>query len=486
MSAAAAPRVAIVGGGLAGLAAAVAIVDAGCKVELFEARRQLGGRAASFDDADAETQFDYCQHVSMGCCTQLDHFCCATEVAGLFRDDDTLHFIASDGQRVDFSATPGLPAPLHLLPGLLRLDFLSFTDRIQAARLLMRLALWQPHDNVREPTVATWLADNGASAELTRRFFGTVLVSALGERLETASLSAARQVFVDGFMRSSAAWKLRVPRVPLREIFDDRVGAWLQARGVAIQRSTPIKQVVIRDRRFVGITLSDQRQLEFDACIVAVPWRRLTALIDDEVRAFWPEVNAPERLAGSPITSVHLWFDRPITPLPHAVLIDRLSQWVFNRGAVTTNESTSARNYLQVVISASHDLATRDKDDVLREIVGDLQAVFPEARSAVLLDSRLVTDPSAVFSVRPGSDPCRLRQTTPVSGLFLAGDWTATGWPATMEGAVRSGYLAAEALLNSVGRDVQLLIGDLPSSWLARMLFPFEHATKRRLPTAGI
>lgn len=476
------PRVAIVGGGLAGLAAAAALVEAGCAVALFEARRQLGGRAASFDD-DSGVQIDYCQHVGMGCCTQLDYFCRATGVAGLFREDDTLHFIAGDGQRVDFSAAPGMPAPLHLLPGLLRLDFLSFTDRVHAARLLMRMALWQPHPSEREPTIAAWLADNRASAELTRRFFGTVLVSALGERLEAASLSAARQVFLDGFMRSSAAWKLRVPRVPLREVFDDRVGAWLQERGAVIQRSTPIQQVAVHDGRLAGVAVNEQR-LEFDACVVAVPWRRLPTLFAEDVVANWPQLTAASQLKGSPISSAHFRFDRPITPLPHAVLIDRLSQWVFNRGAMLAHEDSTLRYYLQVVISASQELAMRDKDDVLREIVADLQAAFPEAKTAVLLECRLVTDPNAVFSPSPGCDRNRLPQVTPVSGLFLAGDWTLTGWPATMEGAVRSGYLAAEALLRSVGREFRLLVGDLPSSWLARMLFPMDHALRRRLPAA--
>lgn len=475
MSDAAQQRVAIIGGGLAGMAAAAALVHQGCRVELFEARRQLGGRAASFDDPATGDHIDYCQHVSMGCCTQLEQFCRTTGVAELFREDDTLHFLTAGGTRVDLRATIGLPAPLHLLPGLLRLEFLTFADRIQAGRLLLRLALWEQDDGNEEPTIASWLKSEGASPELTRRFFDTVLVSALGERLEAASVSAARQVFVDGFMRSAAAWKLRVPRVPLAEIFDRRAARWLEEQGVVLHRSTPIKHAHWHEGRVRGIMTSAGETVDCDACIIAVPWRRFATLLPDELRSTWPESALPERLEASPITGVHLWFDRPITTLPHAVLVDRLSQWMFQQGA---SEATS-RSLVQVVISASHELAGRAKADVVREVVDDLAAVFPEARGAQLLESRVVTESAAVFSVRPGCSSSRLTQRTPIQGLFLAGDWTATGWPATMEGAVRSGYLAAAELLRSWGMPTAPLAKELPSSWLARMILPSAHNERR-------
>jgi squalene-associated FAD-dependent desaturase len=473
MSGSSARRVAIVGGGLAGLSAAAALVEHGCDVVLLEARRQLGGRAASFEDADAGERIDYCQHVSMGCCTQLNHFCRTVGVADLFHEDDTLYFVTAHGQRIDFRSAIGLPAPLHLLPGLMRLDFLSLTDRIHAGRLLMRLAMWQHEDGADDTTVAAWLAQQSASTSLQQRFFGTVLVSALGETLEKASLRAARKVFLDGFMRSTAAWKLRIPRVPLTEIFDVRAAEWLTQRGVTIARGCIVKQVARQGAKF-AVTDAATENSKFDACILAVPWRRLGTLLSPELSGQWPDLDRPAQLAASPITSAHLWFDRPITPLPHAVIVDRLSQWVFNRGLETANSGTVARHYLQVVISASHGLSSRAKADVLAEIIGDLQSVFSEARNAQLLDSRLVTDPQAVFSVSPRSHALRLSQTTPIAGLFLAGDWTATDWPATMEGAVRSGYLAAEGVLRSFGAEARLLVDDLPSGWLARMLFPTD------------
>jgi squalene-associated FAD-dependent desaturase len=331
------------------------------------------------------------------------------------------------------------------------------------------LATWQHEDGADDPTIAAWLAQQGASTSLQQKFFGTVLVSALGESLEKASLSAARKVFLDGFMRSTAAWKLRIPRVPLTEIFDLRAANWLTQRGVTIARGCAVRQISTHDAKFAVTDTAEGRDI--DACILAVPWRRLEALLSPELRGQWPDLDRPARLEASPITSAHLWFDRPITQLPHAVIVDRLSQWVFNRGRATDG-GVDARHYLQVVISASHALSSRAKADVLAEIVGDLQSVFPETRNARLLESRLVTDPQAVFSVSPGSESLRLPQTTPVAGMFLAGDWTATGWPATMEGAVRSGYLAAEGVLRSVAAETRLLVDDLPTGWLARMLFP--------------
>jgi len=244
----------------------------------------------------------------------------------------------------------------------------------------------------------------------------------------------------------------------------------------------PIRQVRVEDKRFTALEFGDASPRVFDACVVAVPWRRLAQLLPAEIAAAWPALALAKELLPSPITSAHLWFDRPITELPHAVLIDRLCQWVFQHRSETVPDSAAPHNYVQVVISGSHELAQRSRDDVRRQILDDLHAVFPDSRTATLLESRLVTDPQAVFSVRPGSEKHRLPAITPIDGLYLAGDWTQTGWPATMEGAVRSGYLAAAAMLRAAGREPRPLIGDLPPSWLARLLFTFDRPNAARLP----
>jgi protoporphyrinogen oxidase len=202
----------------------------------------------------------------------------------------------------------------------------------------------------------------------------------------------------------------------------------------------------------------------FDFVILAVPWQRVAKLLAPPLRAVVDSNDAFASIPSSPISSIHLWFDRPLTELPHAVLVDRLSQWVFAREI----EGQAGQHYYQVVISASHDLASRERQSVLDEVVGDLRAVFPAAAEAQLLRWQLITEHQAVFSVRPGLDLIRPQQQTAISNLLLAGDWTRTGWPATMESAVRSGYLAAEAILAQLGRPESIMAPDLARGWLAR------------------
>jgi hypothetical protein len=175
---------------------------------------------------------------------------------------------------------------------------------------------------------------------------------------------------------------------------------------------------------------------------------------------------ADERLAGSPITAVHLWFDRDCIDLPHAVLVDRVSQWVFRPDTAEGRQP----GYCQVVISASRGLLGGDREALVATVVAELRDTFPAARDAVLVDARVVTDPTAVLSVRPGVDAFRPAAVTAVPNLFLAGDWTATGWPSTMEGAVRSGRLAAGATGRHLGRPVDPLTADLAKNPVVRLL----------------
>ena len=481
------PRVAIVGGGVAGLAAAAALAERGIAVELFEARRQLGGRAGSFFDAESGEWLDHCQHVVLGCCTNFFAFARRTGITGLLQREPVLHFFAADGKRFDMAASAWLPAPLHLLPALWRLKFLSRGERVRIMRTLLRMAKTPSADSPGGPTVGEWLRQQGESENAIGRFWSVVLVSALGESVERACLSAARKVFVDGFMAARSAYEMYVPTVPLGELYHERVGTWLREQGVSIQLETQVENVA-SSGSIVTLQVKGGAPREFSAAILAVPWRRIADLLSSELAVRLPELQRVEQIESSPISGVHLWFDRPITNLPHAVLVDRLSQWVFAKAFVGQTSQSDRQagkpdlqtpvpspqpptpHYYQVVISASRDLAGRNREDVLREVCDDLRAVFPAAREAKLLRSRVVTDPFAVFSVRPGIDALRPPQQTSVENIFLAGDWTATGWPATMEGAVRSGHLAAEGVLNYFNCSARMLVPDLPRSRLARWI----------------
>ena len=435
-------RVGIVGGGLAGLAAAAMLVENGFRVALFESRQKLGGRATSFREPETDQWIDHCQHVGMGCCTSLIDFWRRTGIEDRFIRHQVIHFIGPDGERADLSAVRWLPVPLHLAPSLWRMKFLTVQQRIGLTRCLLRLKHSDvDRDGLHSRTMDEWLTEQGQSSAVRERFWSVVLVSALGETLDRVSVAAARKVFVDGFMTSRDGYQLLVPQDSLSELYDQRLAGWLRCKGVQLHLNTAVRCVQGDGKKVTHIETTDGNLHEFDAIIAAVPWRQVDSVLAEPVRAAIANLAEISKIKSSPITAVHLWYDRSITDMPHAVLVGRLSQWLFNRGR------HGDEHYYQVVISASRELPRGDRHGVITQVCNELASLWPAACDARLLRSRLVTDPHAVFSVAPGVDSLRPTQVTPIRNFFLAGDWTATGWPATMEGAVRSGHLAAEGVL---------------------------------------
>ena len=431
---------AIVGGGLAGLAAAEAALRAGFAVELFDARSRLGGRASSLYEPRAEQWIDHCQHLALGCCTALFDFCARLDAADAFQRHTTFHFLAPDGRRCDLRATRWLPAPLHLLPGFLGLRCLRVRERFRALVALVQLVRSrEPHE---PPTIGAWLAQRGQSPTAMSRFWTPILTSALGDVPERLAVEAARRVFRDGFLsRDRRAHEIYLPTTPLAELFDQRLAESLKQRGAVLHRSTSIQAIEADGRRASGVRLRDGRLAQADAVVAAVGSRQLGRLLSADARAALPGLETAETLPVAPITAVHLWFDRPVTDLPHAALLERTSQWLFAQA-----QPSPIGRHVQVVISASHELLGGNDCALVVEVLRELQEALPEAAAARLVHQRVIHAPEAVFTLHPGVDARRPPQRTPIAGLALAGDWTSTGWPATMEGAVRSGRMAVAAI----------------------------------------
>ncbi|HUR53148.1 MAG TPA: hydroxysqualene dehydroxylase HpnE [Gemmataceae bacterium] len=449
------PTVAIVGGGLAGLAAAVALAPRGFRVTVLESRRRLGGRAGSFTDPTTGQLVDACQHVSMGACTNFAHFCRTIGVSHLLAPQPKLYFVTPDRRTSVFKADPW-PAPFHLGRALFGAHYLTPGDKLRVAWGMLALLREKPDA---DPPLLDWLKAHRQNDRTIERFWGVVLVSALNETVDRVGLKYARKVFVDGFMRHRDAFTVEVPTVPLGRFYGDELRAWLTAHSVELRENCAVRRLAFsRDagaERVDTITLRDGSSLSAEFYVLAVPFDRVADLLPDEL-ARDPYFAGAKHLTPSPISSIHLWFDRPVTKLPHAVLVGCLGHWVFNRGEVAPGEF-----YIQVVISAVRDAREQGNADLLARVVDELGRLFPATRTASLLRSKVVTEHAATFSAVPGVDRWRPVQASPVFNLAVAGDWTATGWPATMEGAVRSGYLAAETILTRAGRPERLIQPDL-------------------------
>jgi squalene-associated FAD-dependent desaturase len=404
----------------------------------------------------------------MACCTNLADFCRRVGTDSLFRRESTVRFSSPTGQLSCLRAG-ALPAPFHLSGGFLRANYLTWSDKARVAYGLACLGS-RPHDRPGE-SFADWLLRHRQTVRTINLYWATVLVSALNERLEQMDVGQARKVFVDGFLRNRSGYRLEIPLVPLGELYGTRLERWLAEHGVTVRLTTGVRTVNIDEGTVAGVTLRSGESIGADFVVLAVPFDRVRGLLPEDVARAMPGISSLDGLCASPITGVHFWFDRPVCPYDHVVTVGRLVQWVFNHSAIQGRPGTAdGGQYLQLVISASYDLVPLDNAAIRDAALAELAEIWPAAAEANLVRWRVVTEHGATFAVRPGVDALRPAQRTSCEGLFLAGDWTSTGWPATMEGAVRSGYLAAEGVLQDLGSPEQFVQPDLPSGRLARWL----------------
>jgi squalene-associated FAD-dependent desaturase len=463
----------VIGGGLAGLSSAVALAEAGFRVRLLEKRPHLGGRAASYVLPGGE-HVDNCQHVTLGCCTNLDHFYRRVGAANQIRFFDRLLFAAPDGRRGSI-ASVALPPPLHMALSFLVFPLLNWADKWAIAQALLAIARsgGRPADlsadgagqNV---SMLAWLQKHRQTARAIRRFWEVILVSALDEDLDRIDARYGIDVFWKAFLSTRGGYRVGIPRVPLGVLYEGCRKA-LGEQGGEVQLRAGVRGFLVVDGRVNGVEREDGSLEAADYYVAAVPQDVFPELLPAEVVEREAAFLNLRNLRTSPITGVHLWFDRTVMSEPFLTLLDSTTQWVFNKTQLYGGNAEDGGQYLQLVISASYSLAARSRQEIIALCLEELREVLPAIRLATLLKGTVVKEMSATFSPAPGSDRWRPSQRSPLSGLFLAGDWTLTGWPSTMEGAVRSGYLAAEAILSDAGTPRKLLQPDLPAEGLARL-----------------
>jgi squalene-associated FAD-dependent desaturase len=438
------PSVAVIGGGLAGLSAALALGSAGHPVTVYEARPFLGGRATSYPLRDASgdsVTIDNCQHILLRCCTNLIDFYRRLGVA------DRIHFYREfywiePGGRVSIMKRGLLPAPLHFTGSFTALHFLTLADKLSVAAGLLAVKYeYGKRADLDQISMADWLREKKQTPRAIDRFWRQILVSAVNEELHRMAAAHGLQVLYLGFLSNSTAYEMGVPSVPLADLYS--AAAWLRYESVEFACRSTVQRLQI-DNGQVRAALTNAEPIKADAYVLAVPFERVQALAPElplDLSAF----------THSPITGIHLWFDRSITDLPHATLLDRTIQWMYNK---------SEGRHLQLVVSASRGLTEMPRGALIDLALKELTEFFPRVAQATVERAHVVKEVRATFSAAPGLEARRPPQTTAMPNLFLAGDWTRTGWPATMEGAVRSGYLAAEAVLHCFGRKQKFLLPD--------------------------
>jgi zeta-carotene desaturase len=340
---------------------------------------------------------------------------------------------------------------------------LDFRDKLAIGRAMAALAPAAPED--RGESFLDWLQRHGQTGQVIERFWKTILVSALNEDLDQVSVPSAAQVVRESFLKSAAAGRMGIPTVPLTDLYST-TGDYIRARGGDIQFRAAVESFRAAPSG-VSVTTNGQEQ-KFDHLILAVPFDVLARMLPDTPSSA-PLAAALGQFRTSPITGIHLWFDREISDLEHAVLLDRTIQWMFHKSRIITGRGNGG-SYIELVVSCSRGLVEKSKTEIVEMAVKEAREFFPGAREAKLVKSTVIKEVHATYSPRPGIDQYRPKPETAWPRVFLAGDWTATGWPATMEGAVRSGYLAAEALSRFAGgKNASFLVPDLAPSGLMRL-----------------
>jgi zeta-carotene desaturase len=438
----------IIGGGFAGLAAGVALAEAGKRVCLLEQKPHLGGRARSFRDPTTGSVVDNGQHLFMGCYHSTIHFLktLGTLDQVHFQSKLTVPFLDREGRLSRLNCL-NLPSPWHLLLGVLRSGSFTWKQKLEVLRLGKGLRTpGQKSPPAAGETVTAWLSRLGQSEGLQRNFWDLLCIAAMNEDPRIASAQLFERVLRLALFSSPADSRLGIARVGLSECYPAEAAAYIEAHGGCVQTGRGVKQLLIAEGICRGIDLGAGEKIEGLPVISAVPWHQLAAVLPGDLPRNDPFFAASLALRPAPIISINLWFDAPVTDLEFVGLRGTTIQWLFDKTRILGAND----HYISLVLSGAHEHISRSKEELLAIALRELGEMLPAVRKVKLLHSLVIKERFATFSPSPEAEPLRPPARTPIRGLFLAGDWTATGLPATIEGAVQSGYTAAKALLENL------------------------------------
>ncbi len=462
------PRdVVVAGAGVAGLSAAAALAQTGARVTVLERRPYVGGRAYSYEHPALEEVVDS-QHVLLGCCTNLIDFCARAGVADRIRWYDEQTFLTPTGGRSRIELS-GLPAPLQYTGSFLGMTTLGLADKLAIARGLAGLARGERGDD--HESVAAWYRRTGQTGGAVRHFWEPIVLATLNDSAADSSMRYGAKVFYELFLKTRTGGRLGIPTVPLSEFYGAGA-AWVESLGAEMRLRSGVERLEQgADGRWTVIC--GEATYTADSVVLALPFEQTQRLVEGlQVRDADAEgvrvelLGKMARFVHSPFISILLWYDRQISDLDHAWLLDTTIQWFFHKSRIR-GWAPERGSYVEVVIAGSRTELPKTRAEILGPALAEVQRFFPEAGRAKLLKSGILKEARATFSVTPGLDGARPAQKTSMPGLFLAGDWTQTDWPSTMEGAARSGRLAAGAVY---GKERRFLVPELPTSGLMRWI----------------
>lgn len=454
-------KVIIVGGGVAGLAAGCALADAGFRVQLMERRGYVGGRASSYVHPGTGEIIDNCQHILLGCCTNLIDLYRRLGAENEIRWYDRVTFVEPGGRRTPLEPS-GLPAPLHASLSFLTAKAFSWMDKISIARGLFSFLGEVPQDS--KQSFADWLEEHGQTKGAIERFWRPVMISALNEEPNRVSVRYAGQVIRESFLKSPRAGLIGIPMVPLSQLYGRAVD-YIKKRSGEVMLYSSVKRARWNRDTEKWVVSAGSEEWDCDALLMAMSFDATAKFLSniEPVEPGAPLLTKLHAFEHSPITGIHLWFDREITDLDYAALLDSPLHWMFHKSRLQPHREGKG-SYVELVVSASKSLVNMARQEVITMAVSELSRFFPLVREAKLVKSAVIKEVRATYSIRPLLDRLRHGSRSPWPRAYLAGDWTDTGWPATMEGAVRSGYLAAEAICRSTGEQRTILRPDLPAT----------------------
>lgn len=433
-------RVIIIGGGFAGLAAGVALSERGAGVFLLEQRKHLGGRAYSFIDQTTGDVVDNGQHLFMGCYHQTIAFLgkigCLDRLR--FQHKPRVDFLDRENGFTSFEC-PALPAPLHAVAGLFRMKGISFGDKLRTIKV-GRAIQQNGHAKSTTLTVSDWLDSLHQSPRIKERFWYPMAIATLNEAPEIASAAMLKVVLRAAFGGGRKSTSIGIARVGLSDLYTDGARAFIEAHGGEVRVGAPVNQIIIEQGQAVAVELKDGERIAADAIISAVPPQALLSMLPREFSE--TEFANLAQLGASPIVSINLWFDRSIIDREFVGLIGTRSQWIFNKDLIV--KPNRQANQIAVIISAAHQYVDWTKAQLVEMALAELHELLPASRAATLRHTRIVKEREATLSHTLASDHLRPGPQTSIPNLMLAGDWTATGLPATIESAVISGNIAAQ------------------------------------------